>query len=153
MRTSIVRCVLSLCSGEGAAHENRLHLPAGLCDHRLAWHAQCVAWAPSPPALLAHLHASGLSWAQDLGREGQVDPGDHDCVALWTPAQGNLWERASDRQMVGSGSRDDFAPPMACCSSLETEVTPTHAAPKIPERRKGGTVNIIPGFLACASSC
>jgi hypothetical protein len=143
-----------------------------------------VAWAPSPPALLAHLHASGLSWAQDLGNllipsRGAPTAGNlsrllsHSASLLgssweerarWTPATMTAWRFGRLRKatygnvpLIVRWLAQDLVttlpPPMACCSSLETEVTPTHAAPKIPERRKGGTVNIIPGFLACASSC
>ena len=84
--------------------------------------------------------------------------------ARWTPATMTAWRFGRLRKatygnvpLIVRWLAQDLVttlpPPMACCSSLETEVTPTHAAPKIPERRKGGTVNIIPGFLACASSC
>ena len=53
--------------------------------------------------LLAHLYASRLSRAQDLGRDGQVDARYHHRLALWAPAQSRLLECASHRQLVGAG--------------------------------------------------
>src|SRR5512132_901808 len=73
MRTSIVCFFLCTPYGNGAAHDDRFHLSAWLCDHGLSRHAHGVARSPSAPILLAHLHASRLARAQDLGRDGQVD--------------------------------------------------------------------------------
>src|SRR6267143_3281882 len=105
MRTSIVCFFLCTPYGNGAAHDDRLHLSAWLCDHGLSRHAHGVARSPSSHILLAHLHASRLSRAQDLGRDGQVDARHHHRLALWTLAQSCLLERASPRELVGTGSR------------------------------------------------
>src|SRR6266498_5361072 len=98
MRTSIGSFLLYPPSGDGSAHADRLHLSAWLCDHDLAWHAHGVARAPSSHLLLAHLHASRLSRAQDLGRDGPVDARHDYRLALWTPAQSGLLERTSHRK-------------------------------------------------------
>src|SRR6266568_4661714 len=109
MRTSLVSGFLSSSSGEGSAHADRLHLFAWLCDHGIARHAHGVARAPSSHLLLAHLHASRLSRAQDLGRDGPVDARHHHRLALWALAESHLWERASPRELVGPGSRGHLA--------------------------------------------
>src|SRR5215831_8747793 len=109
MRTAMGSFFLSPSSGEGSAHADRLHLSAWLCDYGLSRHAYGVARAPSAHILLAHLYASRLSRAQDLGRDGQVDASHHYRVALWTCAQSHLLECASARQLVGAGSRRHLA--------------------------------------------
>src|SRR5215212_7188129 len=90
-------------SGEVSAHADRLHLSAWLCDHGLSRHAHGVARAPSPPLLLAHLHASRLSRAQDLGRAVQVDACRPHPLAHWPPAQSRFLERARPRKWGGVG--------------------------------------------------
>src|SRR5215475_13614814 len=109
MRTSIGSFFLSPYSGEGSAHADRIHLSAWLCDPGLSRHAHGVARAPSSHLLLAHLHASCLSRAQDLGRDGPVDASHHYRLALWTRAQSRLLERAASRELVGTGSRSYLA--------------------------------------------
>src|SRR6266511_2610421 len=111
MRPSIGSFFLSSSSGEGSAHADRLHLSAWLGDHGLSRHAHCVARAPSSHILLAHLHASRLSRAQDLGRDGPVDARHDYRLALWTPAQSGLLERTSHRELVGAGSLGHLASP------------------------------------------
>src|SRR6267142_5957208 len=111
MRTSIGSFFLSPSSGEGSIHADRLHLSAWLCDPGLSRHAHGVARAPSSHILLAYLHASRLSRAQDLGRDGPVDARHHYRLALWTRAQSRLLERASPRELVGAGSRGHLASP------------------------------------------
>src|SRR5215212_1665842 len=111
MSTSIGSFFLSPSSGEGSVHADRLYLSAWLCDHGLSRHAHGVAWSPSSHLLLAHLHASRLSRAQDLGRDGQVDASRHHRLALWTRAQSRLLERASPRKLVGAGTRGHLASP------------------------------------------
>src|SRR5919204_1599490 len=106
MRTSIDSCFLSPPYGDGAAHADRLHLFAWLCDHGLSWYAHGVARAPSAHLLLAHLHASRLSRAQDPGRARPVDASHHHRLALGTLAQSRLLECASPRELVGAGSLD-----------------------------------------------
>src|SRR5215510_4333123 len=109
MSTSTGSFFLSPSSGEGSAHADRLHLSAWLCDHGLSRHAHGVAWAPSAHLLLAHLHASRASRAQDLGRDGPVDACHGYRVALWPFAQSRLLERASARELVGTGSPGHLA--------------------------------------------
>src|SRR6266566_9173530 len=109
MRTSIVCFFLCTPYGNGAAHDDRLHLSAWLCDHGLSRHAHGVARSPSSHLLLAHLHASRLSRAQDLGRDGPVDARHDHGLALWALAQSRLWECASPRELVGTGSLDHLA--------------------------------------------
>src|SRR5262249_42074807 len=109
MRTSIDSFFLYPSSGDGSAHADRLLLSTWLCDHGLSRHAHGVARAPSSHFLLAHLHASRLSRAQDLGRDGQVDTSHDYRLALWPRAQSRLLERASPREMVGAGSRSHLA--------------------------------------------
>src|SRR6266699_1757250 len=109
MRTSTGSFFLSPSSGEDSAHADRLHLSAWLCDPGLSRHAHGVARAPLAHLLLAHLHASDLSRAQDLGRDGPVDTRYHHRLAFWTPAQSRLLERASPRALVGAGSRGHLA--------------------------------------------
>src|SRR5215510_13501318 len=109
MSTSIGSFFLSPSSGEGSAHADRLHLSAWLCHHDLSRHAHGMARSPSAYILLAHLYASRLSRAQDLGRDGQVDARNHHGVALWALAQSRLLERASPRELVGAGSRGHLA--------------------------------------------
>src|SRR5919109_2873301 len=109
MRTSIDSFFLSPSSGEGSAYADRLHLSAWLCDHGLSRHAHGVARSPSSHLLLAHLYASRLSRAQDLGRDGQVDARHHHRLALWPLAQSRLLECASPRELVGAGSLDHLA--------------------------------------------
>src|SRR4029453_2076691 len=111
MSTSSVSFFLWPFSGEGAAHDDRLHLSAGFCDSRVSRHAHCVAWAPPSLALLAGLHASRLSRAQDLGRDGPVDARRDHRVALWPFAQSHLLECASAGQLAGAGSLDYLAAP------------------------------------------
>src|SRR5205807_2918722 len=111
MSTAIGSFLLSPPSGEGSAHADRLHLSAWLCAPGLARHAHGVARAPASHLLLAHLHASRLSRAQDLGRDGPVDARHHDRLALGTRAQSRLLERASPRELVGAGSRGHLASP------------------------------------------
>src|SRR4029450_3404870 len=111
MRTSIGSFFLSPSSGEGSAHADRLHLSTWLCDHGLSRHAHGVAREPSAYILLAHLYASRLSRAQDLGRDGPVDARHHYRLALWTRAQSRLLERASPCELVGAGSRGHLASP------------------------------------------
>src|SRR4029434_6833966 len=82
MRTSIGSFFLSPSSGEGSAHADRLYLSAWLCHHGLSRHAHGMARSPSAYILLAHLYASHLSRAQDLGRDGQVDARNHHLTAL-----------------------------------------------------------------------
>src|SRR5437667_10227180 len=101
--------LVSLSSGEGSAYADRLHLFAWLCDHGLSWHAHGVAWAPSSHLLLAHLHASRLSRAQDPGRARQVDASRHHRLALWPLAHSRLLECASPRELAGAGSLDHLA--------------------------------------------
>src|SRR5215510_12066834 len=64
-------------SGDAAAYDDGLHLPPGLCDSRVSWHAYCVARAPSCHLLLAHLHTSRAPGTQNVGRDGEVDACDH----------------------------------------------------------------------------
>src|SRR5437867_9798495 len=109
MRTSIGSFLFYPSYGDSAAYADRLHLSAWLCDHGLARHAHGVARSPSSHILLAHLHASRLSRAQDLGRDGPVDARHHHRLALWTRAQSRLLERASPRELVGAGSRGHLA--------------------------------------------
>src|SRR5437764_12120745 len=87
MRTSLVSGLLSSSSGAGSAHADRLHLSAWLCDPGLSRHAHGMARAPSSHLLLAYLHASRLSRAQDLGRDGPVDTRHDHGLALWALAQ------------------------------------------------------------------
>src|SRR6516164_11163000 len=101
MRTSIGSFVLSPSSGEGSIHANRLHLSAWLCDPGLSRHAHGVARSPSSHLLLAHLHASRLARAQDLGRDDPVYARHHHGVALWPFAQSSLLECAPPRELVG----------------------------------------------------
>jgi hypothetical protein len=91
MRTSIVSFLLCLP-----------HLSAWLCDHDISRHAHGVARSPSPQSLLTHLYASRLARAQNLGRDGQVDPRHH------LPKRHTAYrtENALFRGMVG-----EFAPP------------------------------------------
>src|ERR671934_1045291 len=98
MRTSIDSCFLSPPYGDGAAHADRLHLSAWLCDPRLSRYAHGVARAPSAYLLLAHLHASRAPGAQNIGRDGPVDARHDHCLALWTPSESGLLECASARQ-------------------------------------------------------
>src|SRR5215475_1854931 len=98
-------------SGDNAAHADGLHLPPWFCDCRVSWYAHRVARSSSPYLLLAYLHASRLSRAQDLGRDGPVDPSDHHRLALWTPAQSRLLERTSPRELVGTGPPSHLAAP------------------------------------------
>src|SRR5882762_5616621 len=100
MRAAIGSFFLSPSSGEGSSHADRLHLSAWLCDHGISRHAHGVARAPSSHILLAHLHASGAPGAKNLGRDGQVDTRHYHRLALWTPAESGLLERASARQLV-----------------------------------------------------
>src|SRR5437867_10110147 len=102
MRTSIGSFLFYPSYGDSAAYADRLHLSAWLCDHGISRHAHGVARSPSSHILLAHLHASRLSRAQDLGRDGPVDTSHHHRLALWPPAQSRLLEHASHRQLVGS---------------------------------------------------
>src|ERR1043166_858892 len=111
MSTSTGSFFLSSSSGEDSVHAARLHLSAGLCDHSISRHAHSVARSPSSDILLAHLHASGLSRTQDPGRDGQMDAIHHHCVALWSLTQSHLLERASPRELVGSGSLGHLAAP------------------------------------------
>src|SRR5262249_45410644 len=104
MSTSTGRFFLSPSSGEGSAHADRLHLSAWLCDPGLSRHTHGVARAPLAHLLLAHLHASRLAWAQDLGRDGPVDARHHHRLALRPLAQSWVLERASPRELVGAGS-------------------------------------------------
>src|SRR5207248_10120732 len=98
MRTSIDSFFLSPSSGEGSAHADRLHLSAWLCDPGLSRHAHGVARAPSSHILLAHLPASRLARAQDLGRDGPVDARHDHGLALWALAQSRLLACASPRE-------------------------------------------------------
>src|SRR4030095_4859683 len=109
MRMSTVCFFLCTPYEDGAAYDDRLHLSAWLCDPGVSRYAHGVARAPSPPPLLADLHASRLSRAQDLGRAGQMDARHHHRLALGSPAQSRLLERASHRQLVGAGPLDDLA--------------------------------------------
>src|SRR5262245_9815399 len=109
MRTSIGSFSLYPSSGDGSAHADRLHLSAWLCDDGISRHAHGVARSPSSHILLVHLHASRLSRAQDLGRDGQMDASHPHRLALWTLAQSRLLERASPRELVGAGSRGYLA--------------------------------------------
>jgi len=109
MGTSIGSFFLYPSYGDGSAHADRLHLSAWLCDCGISRHAHDVARSPSSHILLAHLHASRLSRAQDLGRDGQVDASYPHRLALWTLAQSRLLERASHRELVGAGSRGYLA--------------------------------------------
>src|SRR6266705_4327055 len=111
MRTSIGSFLLYPSSGDGSAYADRLYLSAGLCDHGLSRHAHGVSRSPSSHILLAHLHASRLSRAQDLGRDGPVDASHHHRLALWTRAQSRLLERASPRELVGAGSHATLPAP------------------------------------------
>src|SRR4030095_16460271 len=104
MRTSFGSFFLSPSSGEGSAHANRLHLSPWLCDHGLSRHAHGMARSPSSYLLLAHLHSSRLSRAQDLGIVGPVDTSDPHRLALWALAQIRLLACASPRELVGAGS-------------------------------------------------
>src|SRR4030095_12149337 len=105
MRTSIASFFLDPSYGDGSAHAARLHLSAWLYDHSISRHAHGVARSPSSHILLAHLHASHLSRAQALGRVAKVAPRHHHRLALWSSAQSRLLERASYRELVGTGSR------------------------------------------------
>src|SRR5688500_6241460 len=109
MRTSPGSFFLSPSYGDGSAHADRLHLFAWLCDHGLSWHAHSVARSPSSHILLAPLHASCLSRAQDLGSDGPVDACHPHRLALWPFAQSRLLERASPRELVGTGSHGHLA--------------------------------------------
>src|SRR5262245_53909025 len=95
--------------GDEAAHDDGLHLPPGLCDCRVSWHAYRVARAPSFHLLLAHLHPSCAPRTKNVGRDGQVDACYHHRLALWTLAQSRVLERASPRELVGAGSPDHLA--------------------------------------------
>src|SRR5215831_16498376 len=109
MSTSTGSFFLSPSSGEDSAYADRLHLSAWLCDHGLSRHAHGVARASSAHLLLAHLHASRLSWAQNLSRDGPVDAHHYHRLALWPRAQSRLLECASHRELVGAGSLDHLA--------------------------------------------
>src|SRR5256712_9026005 len=100
MRTSTGSFFLSPSYGDDSAHDDRLHLFAWLCDHSLARHAHGVARAPSSHLLLAHLHASRLSRAQALGRDGQVDARPNHRLALWALADSHLLDLHSPRALV-----------------------------------------------------
>ena len=95
---SIVRSFLCTLSGDGAAHDDGLHLPPWFCDGRVARPAHHVAWSPSPHFLLAGLHTSGAPRPTHFGRDGPVDARHHHGVALWTLAQSRVLER--DRKSV-----------------------------------------------------
>src|SRR5262245_34403395 len=109
MQISIARFLLRTLSGDGAAHDAGLHLPPWFCDGGVSRPTHRVAWSPSPHFLLAGLHASGAPRATHLGRNGPVDARHDHGVALWTLAQSRLLERASARQLVGTGSLDHLA--------------------------------------------
>src|SRR5215211_8616711 len=140
MGTSIGSFFLYPSYGDGSAHADRLHLSAWLCDCGISRHAHDVARSPSSHILLAHLHASRLSRAQDLGRDCQVDASYPHRLALWTLAQSRLLERASHRELVGAGSRGYLASTgerHPSCISLAMAATPTNGAPRILSHRKG----------------
>src|SRR5215813_2508711 len=111
MRISIGSFFLYLSYGDGSTHADRLHLSAWLCDPGLSRHAHGVAWSPSAHLLLAHLHASRLARAQDLGRDGPVDARRQHRLALRPLAQSYVLERASPRELVGAGSPGHLARP------------------------------------------
>ena len=149
MRTSIVHFFLCLPYRDGAAHDDRLHLPAWLCDHGVSRHAHRVARSPSSPALLAHLHASRLSWAQNLGRDGQVDaqpPSPPGALGACSkrPIGTCICSSAGWRRISWPPCRH---PPMACCICLAMAATPTNAAPRILWRRQGRISQHHPWFF------
>src|SRR4030095_6171996 len=109
MRTAIGSFLLFPLSGGGAAHADRLHLSAWLCDHGLARHAHGVARAPSAYLLLAHLHSRGAPRAEPRGGGARGAARRYHCVALWASAQSRGWERPSNRALVGAGSPGHLA--------------------------------------------
>src|SRR5499427_6749690 len=109
MSTAISSFFLFPSYGQGSAHAARLDLSAWLCDRSIWRHAYGMARSPSSHILLAHLHASRLARAQDLGRDDPVDARHHHGVALWPFAQSRLLECAPPRKLVGAGSLDHVA--------------------------------------------
>src|SRR5712691_9467634 len=105
----IVRFLLRILSGDGAAHDDGLPLPPWFCDGGVARPAHHMAWSPSPHFLLAGLHTSGAPRATYLGRDGPVDARHDHGVALWTLAQSRLLEHTSHRELVGPGSLGSLA--------------------------------------------
>src|SRR5258708_34185446 len=100
MRTSIGSFVLYPSSGDGSAYADRLYLSAGLCDHGLSRHAHGLARSPSSHILLAHLHASRLSRAQDLGRDGPVAPSALPRLWLCPLAQNRLLATSAPTELI-----------------------------------------------------
>jgi hypothetical protein len=92
MRTSIVSFLLCLP-----------HLSAWLCDHDISRHAHGVARSPSPQSLLTHLYASRLARAQNLGRDGQVDPRHH-LPKRHTAYRTEEEKRSNSSRRMGRGS-------------------------------------------------
>src|SRR5439155_17929716 len=64
---------------------------------------------PPPHFLRLHLLQSWPPGAQNLGGDGQVDARHYHRLALWTPAESGLLERASARQLVRAGSLGHLA--------------------------------------------
>src|SRR5262249_39575038 len=107
--TAIGSFFLRPSSGDSAAYDDRLHVSARLCDACVARHTHRVAWAPSPPALLADVHPRGASGPPPLGRDGPMDTRREHRVALWPCAQSRLLACASVGQRAGAGSLDHLA--------------------------------------------
>src|SRR5262245_35890705 len=108
MRYSMGHCFLSFSCGDGATHDDGLHLPPWVCDPGISRHADCLARSSSPYLLLAGVYASCALGATHLGRDGSMDTSDYHRVALWSFAQSRLLERASVRPLVGAGSHGHF---------------------------------------------
>ena len=107
----IVRFLLRTLSGDGAAHDDGLHLPPWFCDGGVARPAHHMAWSPSPHFLLAGLHTSGAPRATYLGRDGPVDARHDHGVALWTLAQSRLLEHTSHRELLAQDLLAPLPPP------------------------------------------
>src|SRR5215470_11573272 len=109
MSTSMGSFFLWPSSGDSAAYDDGLHVSARLCDACVSRHTHRVAWAPSPPALLADFHPSGASGPPPLGRDGPMDARHDHRLALWPFAQSRLLACASVGQLAGAGSLDYLA--------------------------------------------
>src|SRR5918911_2639178 len=87
------------------------HVRAPLWHDPVSRDARHLEKSSSPPPVLAGLHASPVSRAENLGRAGPLDAGLAHGLALAPRPQGGLLEYPSAGRVVGPGSLPHLATP------------------------------------------
>jgi len=133
----------------------RDHLLAPFCHHPVSWDARYREKPSWPHPVLAGLHASPLSGAENLRRTCLLDPGGQHSVTFPPLAEGELLEYPYASSWVGRGSPAYLAAAQGRDSSIwwVMAVRKPSGERKIPWSKKDLKMSIIPGLAVSALRC